>query len=1029
MRYSLHLIVSVWSLALSFPLVAQSEAGARAFRQAQAFYQNDQLDSATYYVRKTITLSEQNRQWNDHAYALGWLGDVYGRKGQYDSAFHYLSRALVIVTSNKVQDTTLATTYHNLGWYYRYINQPEQAIQLYQQALQVREKLVPAQPLAVAISYESLANVYRYNYYDYTTAEKYYLKVLTIYNQEGVNERNRFKIFYNLATTNRLKENFDKALEYGFKAFALAQKLENVDKEHCYQMLGNIFSSQDDSRRAISFFQKAIDLTLSREGKFSLNLPWQYNNLGNAYLKLDSVKTGIQLLNKALNIYEVAGLFGLQEDVAETYELLGNAYTQKKQFSLARRYYRQSLRLCYRFYGEKSQQTSEILKAIAQFHTKQHQYDSALADYQRALIAEVPDFNQLAWNINPSVAMMRNDPLGYRLLYEKAKVLAARFRRSQKIETLDSALESFLAADSLVDICRVLYDREVAKLHFLEETKEFYEQAIQCAYQLYQVTGQPDYISVAFAFIEKSKAIVLWDALTDTQMKYSIGIPDSLLQRERQLKGQMAFVNSLWTEEMGRQLPDYQRMAQLRAEQYEIGKKLDSFAQTLAQRYPQYFNIKYKVDEQLLTEAQAYAIEHNTTLVDYFWGKKYMYAIGIDAANTTFTRLRITDSLVYALSTYQLSVQHRPPQNISRREYRAFTMAANTLYQSLLFPFLPHPTSPKKSFFDSFRQAQSETYAQSLTIIPDGPLSFLPFDGLLTALPEDSLFNYKHLPYLLRTYSVGYVQSLRVLTQRTSLSGQKRPAMRFLAFSYSDTSIPQDTSSRSTLPNLPGAASEIEALQRMAEGDVFKGRQATEYQFKTNVKNYNIIHLAVHGQANSANPNNNRLVFRPESDSIEDGSLYSYELYELQIPADLAVLSTCESGTGKLQPGEGVYSLARGFTYAGCPSVVMSLWKVDDRQTSSIMPAFYRALFAGETKDKALRDAKLSYLQATNAYHAHPYFWAAFVLEGNSSAVVGYRPTFYAFGIIALLSAVYLGLFLRGRWTNIYKKRTEMVRH
>ncbi len=215
----------------------------------------------------------------------------------------------------------------------------------------------------------------------------------------------------------------------------------------------------------------------------------------------------------------------------------------------------------------------------------------------------------------------------------------------------------------------------------------------------------------------------------------------------------------------------------------------------------------------------------------------------------------------------------------------------------------------------------------------------------------------------------------------------------------------------------------------MAEVDVFKGKQATEHQFKANAKNYNIIHLAVHGQANTTNPNNNRLVFRPESDSVEDGSLYSYELYNLQLQADLAVLSTCESGMGKFQPGEGVYSLARGFAYAGCPSVVMSLWKVDDLQTARIMPDFYRTLFAGDTKDDALRTAKLRYLRTTNSYHAHPYFWSAFILEGNASSVIDYQASIWAFWIIALLSTVYLSLFLYSEWIKQRQRYTVAMKH
>ena len=1022
------LIVSACLAATS--LSAQLVGPIHSLSRAQTFFQDRQVDSAAYYARKEITTAQQRQRWNDQAYALSWLGNVYRREEQYDSALYYLKQALLTVTVNQVPDTTRATTYHTLGLYYEFTDQPEQALQMYQQALELRENFVPPQPLAVATSYESLADVYRYIYYDYTQAEEYYLKVLTIYNQYGeVGPERTLTILYNLATTNRLKKNYDKALEFGFKGLAIAQQLSSIDRELCYHLLGNIFQSQGDGSRAISFYHEAIDLILARDGTRSQSLPRLYNNLGLAYLITDSIEAAVQVFYQTLNLYTTTHAPALQEDQADTYEYLGNAYRQDKQFDSANVYYQRSLRL-YNESGEKSRQLSETLAEVAEFYEQQYQYDSALRYYQRALVARVPEFDEADGKKNPSLAMMDNDPLGFGLLAKKANVLAAQYHRSQNVEVLRMALACFSLADSLIDICRISYDREATKLLFLEQNQGFYDQAIQCAYQLYEATQQEDYISVAFAFIEKSKAMMLWDALTDTQTKHRVGIPDSMLQQERRLKRQMAYVNSLWTEAMGKQLPDDQHLAQLRAEQYEIGKRQDALARTLAQEYPQYFTIKYEVNEPLLAQAQTYAAEQNTTVIDYFWGEHHIYAIGVEAKNTTFIRLPLTDSLVYTLATFQLSVQHRPSQNISQREYRAFTVAAHTLYQRLLAPFLPHPVAAKPSFLGSFRQALLGYARPSLTIIPDGRLSFLPFECLLTRLPKDSSFGYSSLSYLLRTYPVGYAQSLRVLTQRTSRSDHPRTAMRFLAFSYSDTdSIASLFSSRSTLQDLPGSASEIDALQRMAEGDVFKGAQATEYQFKKNAQHHRIIHLAVHGQASSANPNNNRLIFRPESDTLEDGSLYSYELYELQIPADLTVLSTCESGIGTLQPGEGVYSLARGFAYAGCPSVVMSLWKIDDQKTSYLMPTFYRALFAGKNKDDALREAKVYYLRETNGYYAHPYFWAAFILEGKVAAIIDYQPTHYAVRVIALLSVLYLGLFLRSEWLKRYGIRNEMIRH
>ena len=122
--------------------------------------------------------------------------------------------------------------------------------------------------------------------------------------------------------------------------------------------------------------------------------------------------------------------------------------------------------------------------------------------------------------------------------------------------------------------------------------------------------------------------------------------------------------------------------------------------------------------------------------------------------------------------------------------------------------------------------------------------------------------------------------------------------------------------------------------------------------------------------------------------SDNDGFLHAYEIYNLPLQARLAVLSACETGVGELVKGEGVMSLARAFHYAGCPSVVTSLWKVDDEATAQLMQYFYENLANGKTKSTALREAKLSYLKNAPESKKHPLYWAGFVLIGDDSEII-----------------------------------------
>ena len=115
--------------------------------------------------------------------------------------------------------------------------------------------------------------------------------------------------------------------------------------------------------------------------------------------------------------------------------------------------------------------------------------------------------------------------------------------------------------------------------------------------------------------------------------------------------------------------------------------------------------------------------------------------------------------------------------------------------------------------------------------------------------------------------------------------------------------------------------------------------------------------------------------------------LFAYDLYNMNINSDLTILHACDTGSGELQKGEGVMSLSRAFTYAGCPSLVMSLWQIPEVATSEITQSFIEFLQGGETKDVALQKAKLTYLENADKTLATPAFWAGLVATGNLEAI------------------------------------------
>lgn len=187
--------------------------------------------------------------------------------------------------------------------------------------------------------------------------------------------------------------------------------------------------------------------------------------------------------------------------------------------------------------------------------------------------------------------------------------------------------------------------------------------------------------------------------------------------------------------------------------------------------------------------------------------------------------------------------------------------------------------------------------------------------------------------------------------------------------------------------DLPWTAREIEFLSSLPDADVYTGADATEDAFKEMAHRYRIVHLATHAVVDDSMPAYSKLILNRRHGSREDGLLHAYEIYGLDLRADLVVLGACRSGTGKFVRGEGVVGMTHAFLHAGSSSVVMSLWPIDDKATSTMMAVFYGGLHDGQSVDEALHAAKLSLINSGDPVLANPYYWAGMASMGKTGKV------------------------------------------
>ena len=293
--------------------------------------------------------------------------------------------------------------------------------------------------------------------------------------------------------------------------------------------------------------------------------------------------------------------------------------------------------------------------------------------------------------------------------------------------------------------------------------------------------------------------------------------------------------------------------------------------------------------------------------------------------------------------------------------------------------------------------------ATRFIIAPDAILNLLPFEALRDAQGE----------YLLKSRVVSYVPSGTILNTLRHAERQKpapKPLLAVGDVEYenqggSGRKIPRPASIRGRiergvadlsgvgLHDLPETRAEVEEIGKIVGSDavILLGRDATETGFKKQpLDQFRILHLAVHGFADTQYPERSALVLGADPQSADDGLLQVREIIRLRLNAELTTLSACDTGVGKLQGQEGVSNLVEAFLVAGSKSVVASLWSADDTFATALMEQFYRRLAQGEDTSSALRNAKLDLLTKYGD-QVSPFYWAAFIAVGETSTPIGIK--------------------------------------
>ncbi len=368
-------------------------------------------------------------------------------------------------------------------------------------------------------------------------------------------------------------------------------------------------------------------------------------------------------------------------------------------------------------------------------------------------------------------------------------------------------------------------------------------------------------------------------------------------------------------------------------------------------------------------------ISKRSIIVEYSFMDSLLYTYIISQDRSLVLEQKIDTSLAADCNRFY-NVMTR--QNFSydvTTTYKNYTRLGYKLYKELFAPVEPY------------------LEGKDVIIVPDGAIYYVPFEALITKPVKDLTPDYYTVPFLIyeHAFSTSYSSTLHF----SEIPHSGKALNEILAFAPSYANLTSYSpgfellrqSDQEELIRIPGVKMEVDKISKEMKCKVYEGVNATETNFKKQAANYKILHLAMHTILDDNNPLYSKLAFTQVKDTANDNFLHTYEIYDMKLNASLAVLSSCGSGFGKFQEGEGMQSLARGFTYAGCPSILMTLWEVADQSTVSLMDRFYYYLGQGESKSEALRKSKLEFLANADQLKSNPFFWSSFVIIGNSEPV------------------------------------------
>ena len=1012
-------------------------------------------NAARPFLRKALDLYRITAgEYSDQtANALDALGAGYLQTSRQDSALICFQSALAIRKKTALTDSSqLFGSFLNIGNYYFYSNRPDSAIFNYRKCLDLADKNPDNPRIKADNAHHNLGIIYSARS-DRAGAEYHLTKALELRLDQG-------NFYPAIGTYTELcyletEPDCEKAILLGAKGAELAEKIKAGNSLHAaylHHALGNAFQHKTDYDSALVHLERSLDLLTRLKGpddpdlapvlislslveasgpehtqryllkaidicrRHNLGCSEAYNNLARSYAQTGNFKDAIPFAEKAMRGFLTDFSEKREYKIGVAFENLGNLQRSAGQPGKALRSYNSALEALQQFPGNAAANIASVYIAKAALQIDQKAYSDAEALLERAesmlqpgesadlrvlfalnlnralLKAATGNLNQAVqctdiairaagnhpgkFNFNMTGELIDGNVLNgnlYRLLYQ----------RTGEISALEKSAGYFDNARKTIAWVDKTTLRESDRFRLAEALRIISEGRINTAAALAEST--PRETAALFRISEDAKTNILRSAIREADVKTALKIPREALNAERQLKVDISFLQKKLDRLSAENTPaDAPEALGMQRQLFALERALDSLQTTFRDLDNRYLDLKYASSTETVESVQQDLIKPGQALLEYFVGDSTIFIFVITPDRYSVKQVKKDFPLEEWVASFRNGIYgyHSLPDPekttlAEQKTQKAFIDYGQKLYAALFAPV-------------------AEWLPESVIVIPDGVLGYIPFAALISGPPTDP-DDYLSYPFLVRRFQFSYCYSAGLLREMVRHKHAEQPEMDFLGlapFFNGDIrkitgKYPLEKLLREGLDELPASGEEVVIGKQFfgSKGKVLTGMAATLQEFTSVAKMYRILHLAQHGKADNLTGDYAFLSFAPATDG-KGSELYAKDICNLNLNADLVVLSACETGIGELRRGEGIISLARAFAYAGAKSMMTTQWQVSDQSSAGLMRYFYRGIYQGLAKDGALRQAQLTYLaDPSNSERFHPFFWAGYTPVGDMAPV------------------------------------------